>query len=192
MNNEGGIFVGDLIGFINSVDLKNIFWLVPIVLLLHELEEWNILKWYEDNYVDTPASTNLSIRTWLIVFSLCGFLWTTISYFIPNQSLSALVMFVLVAVTVQNGLQHIYWLLYFKRYAPGVVFSGLFGIPLAMYFTYRTLAAELFPVWLIFLATIAMLPGLIETVRVGNKMTKSIGNVHEFSIRLSNRFSNVK
>ena len=179
--------MGNLIGFINSVELKNIIWFVPIILLLHELEEWNILKWYEDNYVDIPASTNLSIRTWLIGFSLCGFIWTAICYLIPSQSLSAFIMFLLVAFTVQNALQHIYWLFYFKKYAPGVVFSGLFGIPLAIYVTYRMVVVELFPVWLIFVVSIAMLPGLIETVRVGNKMTKSIRGMHEFSIRMSNR-----
>ncbi len=38
-------------------------WLLPVALLLHEAEEWNILRWEQRNFVNLPAKTNVSVRT---------------------------------------------------------------------------------------------------------------------------------
>jgi len=46
-------------------------WLLPIALALHEAEEWNILGWEQRNFVNLPAKTNASVRTFL-VFSPCS------------------------------------------------------------------------------------------------------------------------
>lgn len=35
-----------------------LYWSIPVILLLHELEEWNILKWYKLNYLNPPSSDN--------------------------------------------------------------------------------------------------------------------------------------
>jgi len=34
------------------MDPINIIWAIPIFFSLHELEEWNILKWYKKHYVN--------------------------------------------------------------------------------------------------------------------------------------------
>lgn len=171
---------------LNSIDFRNIIWSIPIIMLLHELEEWNILKWYRENYIDLPPSTNRSIRVWLLGISFVGFIWTTICYLIPNQSITALLICVLIAITLQNGLQHLYWLVYFKRYAPGFLFSVLLGIPADIYICFRMLEEKLIPFWAIIIIGLIIIPGLIETVKAKNRMTKSVRGAHEIGISIAN------
>lgn len=179
--------MSDWFNFLSSISFRNIIWLIPIILLFHELEEWNILKWYKENYIDLPASTNRSIRVWLIGISLVGFVLTAICYFIPNNSAAAFLTCLLVAITLQNGLQHLYWLLYFKKYAPGVVFSVLFGIPVDIYICFRMLKENMLPIWSLFALGLLIIPGLVETVKAKNRMTNSIRGAHQIGISIANR-----
>ncbi|MFZ5353652.1 MAG: HXXEE domain-containing protein [Bacillota bacterium] len=175
-----------MINYLNTIDFNYIIWLIPAVLLLHELEEWNILKWYEANYTDIPPSTDRSIRVWLIAFSIFGFLWTFISYIMPIRGIAAALMTVLVMLTIQNGLQHLYWQLLFMKYAPGIVFSVFFGLPAGAYVLYRVISEGLLPKWLILLIMALMLPGLLETVKAGNRMTRIVRAGHETGLWLDN------
>ncbi len=60
------------------IDFLTWLWLFTIAFALHELEEWNILNWYQRNYVDLPPS-----QTWrfgygsssLSSLALSGVLW---------------------------------------------------------------------------------------------------------------------
>lgn len=173
--------------FLNSMDFRNIIWFIPIILFFHELEEWNILKWYKENYSDLPQSTNRSIRVWLIGISLVGFTLTAICFFVPYDIITALLICMLIAITLQNGLQHLYWLIYFKKYAPGVVFSVLFGIPVDIYICFRMLKENLVSIWVLIIICVLIIPGLMETVKSKNRMTKSIRGAHELGINISNR-----
>ncbi|SRR6266567_7318237 len=81
-------------------------WLLPVALLLHEAEEWNILRWEQRNFVNLPAKTNAGVRTFLVFFTLFGFLWTALA-----------------AGAFLNALQHLFYTLYFRQYTPGVITS---------------------------------------------------------------------
>jgi hypothetical protein len=176
-----------LFNFLSSISFRNLIWLIPIIMLFHELEEWNILKWYKENYIDLPSSTNRSVRVWLIGISLVGFVLTLIGYLIPNNGASAFLICLLIAFTLQNGLQHLYWLFYFKKYAPGVVFSVLFGIPAGFYICFRILMEKMLPIWILIVIGLLIIPGLVKTVKAKNRMTKGIRGAHMIGLRIAKR-----
>ena len=179
-----------MLNLVDSIEFSHLIWVIPVVQLIHELEEWNILKWYKENYVDLPDSTNLSIRVWILFFSLFVYVWTTLCFFTPNRVISAILVSLLIMITTQNGLQHLYWLFYFKKYAPGVVSFVILLIPLNTYVVYRILKQEFLPFWLLIIIMALMIPGLIETIRARNRMTKIVRVVvHEYPIKLIRTFS---
>ncbi len=170
---------------LNSISLRSIVWLFPVVFLFHELEEWNILDWYHRFYVDMPASTHFSVRIWIVTISVVGFLLTGLTLVSKNPKVTAYMIVPLVALTVLNGLQHLYWLFFFKAYAPGVVFGGIIGVVLGFYIIGRALAEKLIPFWypLLFIPYVAMV--LKSTVEAGNTLSPSIRAVHEIGITLA-------
>lgn len=179
-----------MVELLSSLELKTIYWLIPVVQLIHELEEWNILKWYKNNFEDIPASTNFSTRFWIILFSLFAYVWVTICFFIQNLFISALLISLVLIITTLNSLQHIYWQILFKKYAPGVVTSILLVLPLNLYVTYRIVHQDLVPAWLLLIISFPILPGIIQTFRAKNKMTKVIRVVvHELPLKLIEKFS---
>ena len=179
-----------MLNFFDSIEFSHLIWVIPVVQLIHELEEWNILKWYKENYVDLPDSTNLSIRVWILFFSLFVYVWITLCFFIPNRMMLIILVSLLIMITTQNGLQHLYWLFYFKKYAPGVVSFVILLLPLNTYIVYRILKQGLLPFWLLIIIMALIIPGLIETIRARNRMIKVVRVVaHEFPIKLIKRFS---
>ena len=143
---------------------------IPIILTFHELEEWNILRWYKRHYIDPPPSDNLAVRTWILFCSLVGFLWTLISVWIPNNYLTAILMSLLILVTIQNAIQHIYWQIHFQAYSPGVIFSTI-GLILGVFVIFKATKAGYLPIWLDLFLLIALIPTTIETIRAKNTMT---------------------
>ena len=172
-----------MFNLLNSIEFKQIIWIIPIILLLHELEEWNIRGWHIRNSMDVPGETFLSTRMWTLFLSLFGFVWTVTAFLIPNNSISAGVVSVLVCFTLLNALQHLIGLLRFKQYNPGLFFSTVFGIPAGLYLVYRVLAQNLLPVWVILAFLGLMLLGLAVTL-------KMIHFVNRIGIRLANWISN--
>jgi hypothetical protein len=172
-----------MLNFLNSIDFRHLIWFFPFVLLFHELEEWNILKWYKENYEDLPNSTNLSIRIWIFGFSILGFIWTALCSFIPILSISAFLLSLFILIIFQNGLQHLYWTIYFKKYAPGIITSVLIVIPFDIYIFDRIIEEKLLPIWFL-LTIIIIIPGLNETFKAKNRMTKGIHSIHELGLKI--------
>jgi hypothetical protein len=57
---------------LNQIDFLTWLWLFVIAFALHEIEEWNILRWYHRNYVDLPPSTDKTVRVWIVFVILVG------------------------------------------------------------------------------------------------------------------------
>jgi hypothetical protein len=74
---------------------------------------------------DLPPSTDKSIRVWIIFFILIVFAWGAVATLPGNPVFAAYVFHPAIALAMQNALQHVYWLFYFKQYAPGIVTSFL-------------------------------------------------------------------
>ena len=119
------------------VDFLKVLWIFPVVVTFHELEEWNIIRWYQQNFVNLPQLTNKGIRAWIVFSSILGFLWTGIAVLTNDPNIAALVLVVAFALMLQNGFQHIYYFFYFRRYAPGMITSILLLFPTIGYITTR-------------------------------------------------------
>ncbi len=164
--------------------MTTLYWSIPIILTFHELEEWNILKWYKQNYLDPPPSDPLAVRTWILFCSLIGYVWTYLSILMPNAHLTAFFMSLLILVTVQNALQHLYWQFLFRTYAPGIIFS-LIGLGTGVYVIYRATTQGYLPVWFDLFLFLALIPATVQTIKAKNTMTKSVLSVHQFAIKLA-------
>lgn len=172
---------------LNEMNLKTVMWIVPIIFFIHEMEEWNILDWYHSTYVTPPPSTKLSCRLWLWTISIWGFLMTTIAYVIPNKSISAMVLLILIVFTTLNGLQHIYWLFAFHKYAPGVIGSSI-GIVAGGIITAGILVQNLVsPIYVIILYLITV-PYVIQTIRAKNTLLKTFYALHLLTVKIANCF----
>jgi len=172
---------------LNELNLKTIMWMVPIIFFIHEMEEWNILDWYHSTYVTPPPSTKLSCRLWLWAISIWGFLMTTIAYVIPNESISAMVLLILIVFTTFNGLQHIYWMFAFRKYAPGVIGSSI-GIVAGGVITAGILVQQLVsPIYVIVLYLITV-PKIVQTIRAKNTLLKTFYSLHLLTVKIANCF----
>jgi hypothetical protein len=167
----------------SNVDFRIMVWFLPAALALHEAEEWNILGWYQQNFVGLPRErTNTTIRFFLVFLSLTGFVWTGIALMWGSSAITILILFPLLALIIQNGLQHIYWQFLFRRYAPGIMTSVLFLIPLGFYFVYISIVNDYAPLWYMAVLAVLIIPGLIQTVKARNRLTPAISSVHKFSL----------
>lgn len=176
-----------MIETLNEVNLKAIMWIIPTIFLFHEMEEWNIVDWYNSTYQTPLPSKKLGTRIWLLLISICGFLATAISYLIPNKRISAMVILFLVVFTTLNGLQHIYWTIAFKKYAPGVIWSSV-GIIAGFYITIVSLTQNK-GLWIyIFLLYLLILPNIIQTIKAKNTLTKTFYRLHLLTVKIADFF----
>jgi hypothetical protein len=129
-----------------TIPIRNLLWLLGISFALHEAEEWNLVSWVHANFTPSPQFNDLAARTLLVLFAFLGLSFTALSIrlFSLRGALIALLPF-FVTVMLGNALTHIFWLFYFRTYAPGVVTSGLLLVPLATYLVHRVLRERLVP-----------------------------------------------
>ncbi len=174
--------MNDQTTILKALFFQKLIWLVPVVFLFHELEEWNILAWYDAYFVDVPESTDVSIRTWLVAVSIVGFLLTSLTLLFKSETVKAYFMVPLIIVTLGNGLQHLYWTFLFGDYAPGVIFGGLIGVPLGCYFLYRCVSGKLISRWYLLLFVPYIANSIVQTIAAGNTPPPYIRAVHELMI----------
>lgn len=170
---------------LNTLTFRAVVGLIPICFLLHELEEWYILDWYNRFYIDMPDSTNLSVRLWILFISMVGFLLTGLTLLPKSSKITAYLIVPLIVLTIANGLQHVFWIFYFKAYAPGAFFGGLIGVSLGLYIVIRAIGEKLIPFWYPMLFIPYLTKVLISTVEAGNTLSPSIRAIHEFGIRMA-------
>lgn len=164
-----------------QIDFLSLMWLFPTALTLHELEEWNIVKWYDQYFVDLPDKTNTSTRFFLVFISVVGFLWTGLAALWGDATVVAYILFSFLAIVFLNCLQHIYWQFRFRTYAPGIVTSVLLLLPIIGILVYRAVADGIVPVWYVLILSLVVIPGFVETIKAGNRMTQQFIRIHKFS-----------
>lgn len=160
-------------------------WLLPIALALHEAEEWNILPWYQRNFVGLPVKTNASIRTFLVFLTLFGFFWTALAVLSNNTTIAAFMVLLFATGAFLNGLQHVFYTIYFKQYAPGVITAIVFVLPTIGYLTTRAIQENLVPIVYVGVLGTVTIVGLIQTMRAGNTFTPSLRAISHFGTALS-------
>lgn len=177
MNNLG-TFTGQ-IGFLAWL------WIFVTAFAIHELEEWNILHWYQRNFVDLSPSTHKAVRLWIGFVILIGIAWCSAATLPGNPVFAAYVFLSAIAVLMQNALQHVYWLFYFKQYAPGIITAVFYLIPFGAYIAARAVWENLVPIWYAATLIILIIPGLVQTAKAKNRMTKPIRAIHQVGIKLA-------
>lgn len=172
-----------IINFLKEVPLTTLMWIIPCVFFLHEMEEWNILTWYHSTYNPPPKSTKLSCRIWLFTISILAFILSALAYVIPKAHICAGIVILLVVFTTFNGLQHIYWTITFKKYAPGVIFSSL-GIICGIIVTAATLQQGLVSYIYVIILYIIIVPFLIMTFKAKNTLIPPFAKLHNFTLQI--------
>lgn len=165
-----------------------LLWLFFFIFILHELEEWNIDRFERRNFAGLPAAaTDKSARLWIACVILIGLVWI-IAATLPGRSATAAWIFLpAIAILIQNALQHIYWSLYFRQYAPGVVTSLLLLIPLGLFIFFYSLQRGYVPAWYAAIWAAFILAGSVQTVLAGRHMTPPIRAINTIGILLAER-----
>jgi hypothetical protein len=163
---------------LKALDFHQMIWLIPCILLLHELEEWNIVHWHQKKAIQVPGETPLSTRMWILFLSLVGFIWTLAAYLLPTSSPAALWIYLLVVFTFLNALQHLAGLFLYRSYNPGLFSACVLGIPAGLLLAWRIQADQLLPTWLLAALLLLILPGLAFTKAM-------IQGVNRFGIHLA-------
>jgi len=171
-----------IISKIGKLSFREFIWALPIGWALHEMEEWNIISWYQRHFVNPPEMTSLSVLSLLFFSALVGFVWTFIASLFRNPKVTAgilLLFFILAAF--MNAIQHISWTVMFNAYSPGVLSSVLLIIPSVSYVTSRCLSERLLPKWYIIILYLLTIPRIIETVRYGNEVMPMFERLYGFA-----------
>lgn len=145
-------------GMSANSSVRRVLWMLGFAFVLHEAEEWHLVSWCGAHFEPGPAFTDREARTLLVLFALLGFGLTVVSMRLLSLRRALLVLLpFFVAILLGNALTHVFWLFYFRAYAPGVVTSALLIVPLALYLVREVLARRLVPaayVW--FLLALAL------------------------------------
>ena len=151
--------------FLKLADLKTLYFIVPVILFIHEMEEWDIFFFHKNNYRNNLIDeTVLSTRLWLLFLSVTGFVWTAVCYIIPNAVVSNAIMMVLVDFTLLNSIQHIGMTIKIKKYNPGFIFGGIIGMLGALTIIAKIVIDAQFPDWLLLLLVVLVIPGIADSV----------------------------
>lgn len=177
--------MSNILNVLEPREFLEVLWLFPIAFAFHEAEEWNIMKWYHRNYTNLPPSTDRGARTWIVFVSLVGFIWCAIAVLPGSPSIAAFVFLPAIAFAILNSLQHIYWLFYFKQYAPGVITSVVLLIPIGCYLIIRAVQQGYAPIWYAAIWAVLIVLNLVQTIRAGNEMTPPIRGIHNLGTKLS-------
>lgn len=175
----------DLMEFFQGVSFSTVIWLLPVAIALHEIEEWNIIDWYHRNFVDLPAITNTSTRVFIVFMSLYGFAWTAVALLFVNLKITAFLLSLLAVVVLLNALQHVYWVIAFRDYAPGVITSVLLVTPVIMFLGLVAGYQGLLPIWYEVLLCILVMPGLAQTAMAGNRLTRMLQAISRVGLLLA-------
>ncbi len=172
-----------MIDFLAGINFRVLMWIIPFVFFLHEMEEWNILTWYHATYNPPPKSTKLSCRIWLFIISIWAFLLSALAYIIPEKHIMAGIVIFLVVFTTFNGIQHIYWTIAFKKYAPGVIFSSI-GIICGIVVTAAAIQQGFVLYGYVIALYLITVPFLITTFMAKNRLIKSFEHLHNLTLKI--------
>lgn len=177
--------MNDILAILGNLGFLSALWVFAIAFALHEAEEWNIVDWYHRNWVDLPPITHKDAHAWLVFISIVGFVLCGAATLPGNPTIAAWVLFPVIALVFQNTLQHVYWQLYFREYAPGVITSVLLLLPMAAYLTARAIQQNYVPVWYVVVLAVLITPGVIQTIKAGNRLIPQNRAMLIFSARLA-------
>lgn len=161
-------------------------WLFVAAFVLHEVEEWNITAFERRNFVDLPATfTKTNGRAWLIFICVIAVAWCGVATLPGNPKLAAFVLLPAVGMAVANALQHVFWTIYFRQYAPGVVTAVVLLLPLGVYVFVTATHRQFVPLWYVIGLAIAAAAVVGHTVWNGRRPTAPMLGIYALGGRLA-------
>jgi len=175
---------------LENLGFLNLLWLFVFAFIVHELEEWNITDFEHRSFVGAPSTaTTKNARIWIAFICTVGLIWCAAATLPGNPTVAAFVFLPAVALAAGNALQHIFWSLYFRQYAPGVITAVLLLIPLGGYLTITAIHQDYVPLWYvaIWLGVIALV--MMQTVRSGNQASPMIHGIYNLGNWIAEKLS---
>jgi hypothetical protein len=167
-----------------SMPIKDVMFIVPIILFLHELEEWNIYEYHQKSYTDTViVETRLGTRLWLLFLGTVGFLWTLACFWIQNEMISTMIFILLVDFCLLNAIQHVGLTIKTRKYNPGFIIGGIVGLPANILVIIIISRTGVMPGYVLIGMLCLILPGIIDAgvnSRKG-KLPKMVVGILRFS-----------
>lgn len=165
-----------------QLEFRRAIWLAPVALMVHEAEELNIHAWYIENFVDpgyfSEFMNQRTVIIGLIFISAQGVVWTALTSWPRNSKVAAFVTLPLFVFFSGHALAHIYWVFYFRTYAPGVVTASFVLIPVVVFLCVRAVRERLVPWWYLAAFCVPVIMTVADTVRAGNHVTATVQNTH--------------
>ncbi len=163
-------------------------WLFYSLVVVHELEEWNIDRFERKHFEGVPAAaTDQSARMVIVFVSTVGLVWCSIATLSGNPTLAAWIFFPAIAFMLLNALQHIFWSFYFRKLAPGVITAALLIIPSASYIVIKGVGLGYVPAWYGIALGVVVILAFTQTAISGSRMTALIRSGNQVGIWLSDR-----
>jgi hypothetical protein len=91
----------------------------------------------------------------------------------------------LIILSFYNGVEHLFWLFYYKTYAPGVIFGFFVGVPFTVLIIYKMLKEKLVKKWYVSIFVILSIFLVIQAVNLGVRLDPGIANSMLFSKKLA-------
>lgn len=115
--------------------VRRALWLLPAAFTLHELEEWNILAWYERYWTNLdPRQFNETVVHTFLIFAIVAFAsWTWLALRLPLRWAAHLVLVPFVLIVFGHSFLHVAWVVENGAYAPGVVTAAVLIVPITAY-----------------------------------------------------------
>jgi hypothetical protein len=179
--------------WLNGIDFRKLVWSVPIVLFLHEMEEWNQIDWYHRHNVNIGQLTNLDERSWLLFLSILGFVWTACSLIPRSAKGTAYIMTPLMVIIFADGIRHLLWVVSHLEFQPGFIFGTVITFIVCTYLFVRAVKDKLIPIWYpLVLTAVIFIPVIIDTVSAAISKTESMvsHNIREIAKWLAYKLSN--
>jgi hypothetical protein len=163
-------------------EVIELIWIIPITFFIHELEEWNILRWYKRHYRNLPESTNLSIRLWIVFISIVIFLFILLAYILQATFIFSMFLILVSTFIIVNTIQHIIWTFQYKAYSHGLTTALLCAICIVyVNLVFIINGLLILPFYGIF--ALSILP-IIKTLKSKHEITSEVRKAHEIGILL--------
>lgn len=177
-----------IVNFLGQIPFITGLWIFYALVVLHELEEWNIDRFEREHFEGLPeAATDRSARMVIAFVSIAGLVWVSIATLSGHASQAAWIFLPAMAFMLLNALQHIYWSFLFQKPAPGVISAALLILPAGGYLAALAVSRGYVPVWYAVAQALLALFAFTGTVVSGKRMPALIRSGNLIGIWLAER-----
>lgn len=180
--------MSNIMNILGQIPFTTGLWLFYGLVVIHELEEWNIDRFERKHFEGLPAAaSDCSARMVIAFVSAVGLVWCSIAALSGDPTLAAWIFSPAIAFMLLNALQHIFWSFYFRKLAPGAVTAALLIIPMGSFLTARAIGQGYVPGWYAAVLGIVIILGFTHTVISGSRMPALIRYGNRIGIWLADR-----